>query len=97
MNTDELRTHLNRETARIGWHELQRFFATGNMIEVCATLDLVDVAVAIAVDNEEAVSNWMATEKIAPVNDSQAALWHQQQMTLWAVVVKPWILVQNKA
>ena len=73
-----------------------RFFASGNMVQIDSSLDLIDVAAAIAKDDKDSVSEWMNNAKMAPVSDQQAAIWHEQQATLWAVVVKPWILVQNK-
>ena len=37
---NEIEQKINLETAQISWHELQRFFASGNAIAVDPTLDL---------------------------------------------------------
>ncbi|MHB1590378.1 MAG: DUF2288 family protein, partial [Sulfuricella sp.] len=48
---DILRAELNRETARIAWKELLRFFAAGTVIAVSQDLDLIEVAIQISNDN----------------------------------------------
>ncbi len=87
---------LNQETSSISWRELQRFFAAGHAIYVAQSLDLVDVAFEISEDNTQQIQNWMHTNKIANVSDEQAKRWLQDNSKVWAVVVKPWILVQTK-
>ena len=92
---DELRHKLLAETSRIAWKELQVFFAQGNAIHIASQLDLVEVAVQISLDNTGQVKHWMDAGLIAPVSDEQAKLWYDNDILVWAVVVKPWILVQN--
>lgn len=95
--TDLLRTKINLETSRMPWTELQRFFASGVVIAVSDDLDLVDVAVSIANDDTAAVKQWMQENRVTRVSDAQAAAWLETDASLWAVVVKPWILVQLRA
>jgi hypothetical protein len=90
----ELRRKLNLETARLAWSELERHFASGAMIYVSDELDLIDVAVRIAQDDKEMVAQWLEDKRIAKVSDKQAKMWHDLDASLWAVVVRPWILVQ---
>lgn len=87
---------LNQETAQIHWSELQRFFASGHAIMVDAQLDLTDVATHIAQDNAAQIKSWMAAGLVDAVTDTQAQQWYEQNTLLWAVVIKPWVLVQNK-
>ncbi len=61
------------------------------------SLDLVDVAVQIARDNKEAVAHWMAAGQLGGVSDAQAQAWLEADAALWTVVVKPWILVQQRS
>lgn len=91
-----LRAKINGETSRMKWSELQRFFASGAMISVAADLDLVEVAYRIASDDKDAIANWMADSRVARVSDAQAQTWVQTDALLWAVVIKPWILVQQE-
>lgn len=98
MSSPELqevtRAKMNLETARIAWHELQRFFASGSAIYVDPALDLVEVAYQISEDNKEQVLKWMETRQLAPVTDEQARIWHDADTDMWAVVVSPYVLVQ---
>ena len=91
-----LHTKLNLETAEIAWTELQRFFAQGILYAVDATVDLIYVAYAISVDDAAAVKGWLDAGLFTAVSDAQALAWHQSNAMLWSVVVKPWILVQDK-
>lgn len=91
-----LRAKINLETSRIAWKELLRFFASGTVIGVSSELDLVDVATHISADDKPQVEQWMATGKIGKVSDNQAREWLESDAMLWSVVVKPWILVQQR-
>lgn len=92
---DILRIRLNLETSRIAWKELLRFFAAGTVIAVGEGLDLVEVAVQISNDNAAQIEQWMSEGKVERVSDAQAKAWLEADTTLWAVVVRPWILVQQ--
>ncbi len=92
----DLRTKVNRETARLPWTELVRHFASGNVVWVADELDLVEVAVRISHDDKASVSQWMAAGQIAKVSDSQAQEWLAIDAALWACVVSPFIIVQQE-
>ncbi len=93
-DTDLIYEKVNLETAQIPWQELQRFFANGTAVAVSAELDLVDVAYQFTVDNKKRVAQWLAEHKVGKVTDEQAKTWLAENATVWAVVVKPWLLVQ---
>ena len=98
MNDQEpnlFREKMNLETSRIAWKELQRFFACGKAIVVSSELDLVDVADQVAKDNKVMVEQWMQEEKVGKVTDQQALEWFGADAVVWAIVVKPWVLVQD--
>lgn len=90
-----LHDKLVRETARIAWSELQRYFATGAVIYVSDSLDLIDVAMRISNDDKAAVERWMLARQLGKVSDDQAREWLETDATVWSVVVNPWILVQQ--
>jgi len=94
-DADIQRIRLNQETARIPWNDLQRFFARGAVIWVSAERDLVEAALRIARDDAQGVANEISNGNIAPVTTAQARHWLETEASLWAVVVKPWILVQE--
>ena len=89
------RAKIVSETAKIPWLELQRFFASGKVIWVASELDLVEVACALQQDDIERVSDWTQSLLIAAVSDAQARQWITDDSLLWAVAVKPWVLVQE--
>lgn len=99
MSTEDiaiLKAKLNQETARITWPELQRFFANGSALAVHSDLDLLDVAVAMTQDHAERIKGWLDAGQLGPVSDQQALDWHEQNPPLWALVIKPWVLVQAR-
>jgi len=92
---DISREQVNLETSQISWKELQRFFAGGAAVFVAPGLDLVDVAYQFSIDNKDQVVLWMQSNQVALVSDQQATDWFEADADVWAVVVKPWILVQK--
>jgi hypothetical protein len=92
---DIAKEKVNLETSQIAWKELQRFFAAGTAVFVASDLDLVDVAYQFSVDNKDQVALWMQHNQVALVSDRQALDWLEADADVWAVVVKPWILVQQ--
>jgi len=94
MDKERTRAGINAQTAKIPWRDLQRFFAAGKVLLVATELDLVDVAHALRDDQVKRVESWSGRGWISPVNSSQAKDWIANDASLWAVVVKPWVLVQ---
>ncbi|WP_031433556.1 DUF2288 domain-containing protein [Methylomarinum vadi] len=88
---------VNLETSLIPWSELQRFFAGGRAIFVAQELDLVEVAYQLSKDNKTLVQQWLENNQIGHVSDKQAREWFEKASEVWAVVVKPWVLVQEQA
>ena len=89
-----LHDRLNRETARLRWHELLPHFASGNVVAVDASLDLIDVAVHVSLDEAGQIKQWMDAGLFGRASDAQASMWMNDDPALWTVIVKPWILVQ---
>lgn len=83
------------QTARIPFSELQRYFAAGKLLCVAPGLDLIELAVALAKDDAALVKGQLASGGLAPAQDADAARWLDAGQSLWAVVVDPWVLVQE--
>ncbi len=92
---EPLAARLHRETGRIGWAELARHFARGVVLRVAAGTDLLAVATAMAADDRGAVERWMASGELASATTDDARRWERDGGLLWAVVVAPWVLVQE--
>lgn len=91
-----LHARLNLETSQIAWSELLRYFAGGHVVVVNNELDLVDVAARFTVDDKAMVEQWINEGRIQRATDEQARVWLEADAMLWAVVTRPWILVQEK-
>ncbi|OLF55687.1 DUF2288 domain-containing protein [Pseudomonas chlororaphis] len=85
------------ETASITWKELEPFFAKGALLWVDAELDLIEAAEAMAENQAGKVSAWLAADKVGKVSATRAQDLVERDPQLWAVVVSPWILVQERA
>lgn len=94
IKNDAIKQQIVGETSKIAWHELQFFFAGGMAVYVSNELDLVEVASCFVDDNKATVEKWMQDNLVMPVADKQAKKWYDEQAMVWAVVVKPWVLVQ---
>ena len=90
------RAKVNLETSQMAWKDLQRYFASGVALYVADDLDLVEVAFQMSEDNATQIQQWMAAGKFGKVSDEQAAAWYAADGLLWAVVVSPWVLVQQR-
>ena len=100
MDVSERGNEVNRakvdlETAQIAWIDLQRYFASGIALAVAEDIDLVEVAFQLSEDNAMQIQQWMAAGKFGKVSDQQARVWFETDAQVWAVVVSPWVLVQQ--
>ena len=87
---------LNQQTARIRWQELETHFARGVVIEVDSELDLVEVATCFANDDKAAVEQWINDGRVQHLRMATARDWEAREPELWAVVVAPWVVVQER-
>ena len=57
---------------------------------------MIRVAQLMASDDVKAISGMLENREIGKVTDEQARVWSDSDALLWAVVVSPWILVQQR-
>jgi len=84
------------QTALIAWHDLQKYYAHGNVIQVANELDLVAVAVRLGLDDTITFQGWIDGGEVSSVQDAQALQWYNDNAQLWTVVAAPWVLVQER-
>jgi hypothetical protein len=94
-DVSELIARLNGETAKIQWHQLQKHYASGSVIAVAAGFDLIKVAIALHQDDTAQIKQWLAQELVTEVTDSQAQRWYNENSLVWALVIPPFVLVQE--
>lgn len=92
----DLYARLLAETARISWAELMPLFAKGVVLGVASEQDLVTVAELIINDDKKQVSALMQQKALQNLSDERALDYAQRDPELWAVVVAPWVLVQER-
>jgi hypothetical protein len=85
------------ETASITWKELEPFFAKGVLLWVETSQDLIAVAEAFAENTEPKVAAWLESGEVRKLSESTALDLLNRDPALWAVVVAPWVLVQERA
>lgn len=90
------KTSILLETSTVSWHELQKLFASGVVLSLNKELDMIEVAHQMAKDNAAAIDDLIRENKIHHVSNDQARQWYADNTLLWSVVVKPWVLVQDK-
>lgn len=93
---DGLKAKLLGQTACIAWIELQRFFAQGKVLQVDNSLDLVEVATWMSLDNVSALEPYIENGDIEAPSNDQARYWYDDNTKLWSVVVAPYVLVQEQ-
>lgn len=94
---DDIKAKLNLETSRINWHELQTYYARGQVVRVAPELDLLEVAAELTADNKAQFEQWMQKGQVGDVSPEVARTWYDRNAELWAVVVAPWVLVQDRS
>jgi len=92
---ESLKKKLNHDTARINWLALAEHQQNEAVIEVASNLDLINVASEFVRDNRKQVAEWLESGLVAKVSAEKADQWQSQDKELWAVVVAPWVLVQE--
>lgn len=91
----ELKARLNSETGKLEWSELQRHFARGVVIVVTPEMDLVEVAACMSNDDSVQISLWLDSGAIRRASEEDARCWVESDPLFWAVVVAPWVVVQE--
>ena len=85
------------QTARIGWSELARHFARGRLLVVAAGEDLTAIAKSMIRDDAGELERRSGKGTIRRAHDEDAMAWNARDAEFWAVVVAPWVLVQEIA
>lgn len=97
MNKEDIRVRdiLNAQTGQLAWSELVRHFARGVVVVVSPGEDLVAVAESMVGDNPAVINRLYEEGKLHRAQDDDARHWNEDSSRFWAVVVTPWVLVQE--
>ena len=94
-STAVLRDLLNAQTGKLTWPELTRYFARGVVVCVDPSEDLLEVAVSIVADALTTIEQLHQGGRMHRATDQDAVRWQRSNPVFWAVVVAPWVLVQE--
>ena len=92
LNVDD---QLNLQTAKIEWSELERHFARGVLILVEKDIDLISVGLSFTKDGVDSVQQLKTLGQLRHVTVDDAKAWQPENSVFWAVVVSPWVLIQQ--
>lgn len=87
-NRETLQQHFQAQKAEISFTELETFYLQGVVVQVCSSLDLVKVALSFALNDSEQVEQWLFEGTIKRLQNKMVG-------NVYAVVVSPWVLVQE--
>lgn len=86
---------LNAQTGKLKWTELARHFARGVVVCIDTSQDLVQVAECLVHDSRETIEQLFLQGNLHRADDDDAIRWQENGAEFWAVVVAPWVLVQE--
>lgn len=86
---------LSKEAGKINWKELERFFASGKLIFVDKTLNIIDIAHKINIDDTNQIKSLIENNELKFVSDKQAKSWSYENTQFISIVVAPWVLIQK--
>jgi len=86
---------LNAQTGKLSWPELARHFARGVVVRVSAGQDLLKIAESLVGDQSDEIEQLYEQGLLRRALDDDAITWQENSTEFWAVVVAPWVLVQE--
>lgn len=90
-----VREKFSTDLAEVDWKDMRIHLQRDVIILVAEDLDLVDVAVAVAEDNKDQVSLWIAAGKLAKPTREQIDQWETQLGKPFRMLIaQPYILAQ---
>jgi hypothetical protein len=92
---EPIKNQLLEELAEVEWSDLIPHAQRDAIILVSDSLNLIEVAEAIASDNVQLVQNWIATKLIEKPNQEQLSNWNSLPTSLFnTLIVQPFVLIQ---
>jgi hypothetical protein len=91
-----LQAELTQALDQAEWEWLEPHLERDAVILVATGLSLVEVGVALATDNAAAVQRWIAEQLIGKPSLAQRAIWTAGNPRFTALIVQPYVLVQER-
>ncbi len=93
---DATRLRLEETLGQVQFSDLRAHLDRDAVFVVEGTLSLVDCAVSVAMDDVELIQEWITSGELRKPSRQERADWPSRQSPpWWAVVVAPYVLVQD--
>ena len=96
-DTQGLEDRLEKYTGEVDWPYLKKHYQSGALIYVDPALNITEVGRAIAEDDTETIKTWKKSGDIIQPSAPHAAYWEESGDTFLALVVSPFVLMQQVA
>jgi hypothetical protein len=78
------------------WNWIKPHAERGAIIIAAADLPLIEVGVAMAIDDRVRVGEWVASQSLTKPTPEQIAAWEKRPTTLFrCLVIQPFVLIQE--
>ncbi len=94
-NNNKLREKFASEAGPADWKALRAHYERGAVFIATADIDLIDVALRIAEDDIASVEKWVRDGKLVRPTPKDAKRWEEKGPELTALIVSPFVLVQE--
>lgn len=94
--TQDLRDTFKGEIEQADWSMLEKHNERGALFLIDRSLNLIDVAMAFAMDDVESVAAWQTSEKLRRPTRAEADFWRGEPYVKMAnfVIVQPFVIIE---
>ena len=94
--SDSLRAELEKSLGPAEWSLIRKQMVKDTIIVVASTLELIEVALAVAQNEENRVKAWIESGEITKPDLEMLSIWEKTpDRTFLCVVVHPFVLIQK--
>ena len=84
-------------TGEVSWKYLKPHYESGALLWVDPSLTLAQVAEALSADETETVANWLGNGDLVKIGELHANQWEESDELFTAVVITPFVLMQQQS
>ena len=96
LQSKDLYAELTKMMGPVPWEVLKPHVQRDAVVVVNEQLDLVEVGVAIASDQTQAVERWINEQLIHKPTAEQIVSWNGEKQSFTSLIVQPYVLVQDR-
>lgn len=79
------------------WELLKQHHERGAVFIADESLDLIDVATAVAKDSVDEVQSWLSSKLLRPLKDEEVSVWEKmpKEKVVKFLIVQPYVIVKK--